>query len=174
MGLSGAEQAQRFMDDEDLAISQTAVKVCSPLHPKLPAEETTKFIMPDEIEQIIDDDEKRKDLVTYMFNMRDKTSESGQYVAFIPKTDHAAFASGLTTAEDWFYDSEDATEAIYSTSSKSSKNNPVVCRFEEDQIRAEWVSAILAKISNYRMAAESPDEKYEHISPDKLGAIIHR
>merc|ERR1712217_109960 len=48
---------------------------------------------------------------------------------------------------------------------------PVVWRYQESQIRAEWVAALSDTISNYRSAAENPCEKYSHISPEKLGMI---
>lgn len=43
MDLPGAEQAQRFLDDEDQAIRQTAVKVFSPLHTKLSKDIARKY-----------------------------------------------------------------------------------------------------------------------------------
>lgn len=94
---------------------------------------------------------------SYMFNMRDQTSQSDEYRAFIMKADHGAFASYLTAAEDWFYDTEDAAKVMY------------IGKF---QVSDEWSSAFSGTISKYRMAAESPIEKYEYSSPDKVGKII--
>lgn len=85
---SGPEQAQRFVDDEDLANLQP-IAFTAPGGRK-----TTKFIMLDEILEITNTDEKRKDLVAYMFNTRDKTFESGEYGAIITKADRDAFVSG--------------------------------------------------------------------------------
>lgn len=50
--------------------------------------------------------------------------------------------------------------------------DPVVWRFQEDQIRADWVQALSGTVSNYKGAAENPGEKYGHISPDKLTKIV--
>jgi len=43
LGADGAEQALAFLDDEDQAVRQAAVKVYSPLHSKLPAEVAFRY-----------------------------------------------------------------------------------------------------------------------------------
>merc|ERR1712157_533261 len=76
--------------------------------------------------------------------------------------------------EDWLYDTEDATKVMYIDKLDELKKmgDPVVWRFKEDQIRHEWITALSGTMSNYKMAAENPGEKYEHISPDKLAKIV--
>merc|ERR1712113_692581 len=66
-----------------------------------------------EMKDIIETDEKRNDLEGYIFNMRDKISESGDYGAFISQADREKFESDLMKAEDWLYDFEGATKAQY-------------------------------------------------------------
>merc|ERR1712060_515243 len=158
---------------------RTDVDITTSQVPGLEASEIQRLMdletaMQTEMQEIIDTDEKRNDLETYIFNMRDKTSESGEYGAFITNADRDAFASSLTTAEDWLYDTEDATKVMYIDKLMELKKmgDPVVWRFKEDQIRAEWITALSGTISNYKMAAESPGEKYDHISPDKLAKIV--
>merc|ERR1712060_227480 len=158
---------------------RTDVDITTSQVPGLEASEIQRLMdletaMQTEMQEIIDTDEKRNDLETYIFNMRDKTSESGEYGAFIANADRDAFGSSLTAAEDWLYDTEDATKVMYIDKLVELKKvgDPVVWRFKEHQIRDEWIKAVSGTISNYKMAAESPGEKYEHISPDKLAKIV--
>merc|ERR1719414_1480452 len=110
--------------------------------------------------EIIDTDEKRNDLETYIFNTRD--------------VDRDAFNSSLMAAEDWLYDNPDATKAQYVEKVEELKatGDPVVWRSKEAGMRADWISAVAGTVKNYRAAAESPGEKYGHISPERLGKII--
>merc|ERR1719215_2211373 len=64
-----------------------------------------------EMREIIETDEKRNDLESYIFNMRDKISSSGEYGAFVADPDREKFESDLMKAEDWLYDTEGATKA---------------------------------------------------------------
>merc|ERR1719446_449593 len=52
--------------------------------------------MQSEMRDIIETDEKRNDLESYIFGMRDKISESGQFGAFISSKDRDQFSSDLT------------------------------------------------------------------------------
>merc|ERR1712187_841577 len=63
-----------------------------------------------EMRDIIETDERRNDLESYIFSMRDKTSTSGEYGEFISDADREPFNSELTKAEDWLYDTFDATK----------------------------------------------------------------
>jgi len=123
--------------------------------------------------EILDTDEKRNDLEGYIFNMRDKTAEGGEYGDFIAPAERDGFQSDLTRMEDWLYDTEDVTKVMYIDKLDELKKvgDPVVWRYKESQIRSEWVGALSGTISNYKTAAENPGEKYGHISPDKLGQI---
>merc|ERR1712217_573096 len=67
---------------------RTDVDIMTSHCPGLAASEVQRLMdletaMQTEMQEIIDTDEKRNDLETYIFNMRDKTSESGEYGAFI-------------------------------------------------------------------------------------------
>mmetsp|Transcript_67508 Transcript_67508/g.191328 ORF Transcript_67508/g.191328 Transcript_67508/m.191328 type:complete len:174 (-) Transcript_67508:229-750(-) len=76
--------------------------------------------------------------------------------------------------EDWLYDTEDATKVMYIDKLEELKKtgDPIVWRCKESQIRSEWVQALSGTVSNYKAAAETPGEKYGHISPDKLSKIL--
>jgi len=127
-----------------------------------------------EMREIIDTDEKRNDLESYIFNMRDKTSDGGEYGSFIADADRESFQADLTKMEDWLYDCEDATKVMYIDKLDELKKvgEPVVWRYKESQIRGEWISALSGTIHNYKAAAEIPGEKYGHISPDKLSKVV--
>merc|ERR1711933_119103 len=126
-----------------------------------------------EMKDIIETDEKRNDLESYIFTMRDKISASGEYGAYISQPDREKFESDLMKAEDWLYDNEGATKAQYIEKLDELKGlgEPVVWRFKEEGMRPEWVQAVLGTLRNYKAAAESPGDKYGHISPDKIGKI---
>lgn len=146
--------------------------------PGLPADVVQKLMdaetsMQSEMKEIIETDEKRNDLESYIFTMRDKISESGQYGAFISSKDRDQFNSDLTKAEDWLYDNEGSTKAQYIEKLEELKetSNPVAWRFKEDGVRAEWLEALTGTIANYRAVAENPGDKYGHIAVEKLAKI---
>jgi len=127
-----------------------------------------------EMLDIQETDEKRNDLEGYIFNMRDKIAEGGEYGAFIKDKDRESFTSDLTKMEDWLYDAEDASKVVFIEKLDELKKigDPVVWRCKESQIRDEWVQALSGTVSNYKAAAESPGDKYGHIAPEKLAKIM--
>merc|ERR1712070_48055 len=66
-----------------------------------------------EMREIIETDEKRNDLESYIFTMRDKCASSGEYGPYIAEAEREKFMADLTKAEDWQYDTYDATKAQY-------------------------------------------------------------
>jgi len=130
--------------------------------------------MQSEMRDIIETDEKRNDLESYIFSMRDKCSESGEYGTFISSADRDKFMADMTKAEDWLYDTYDATKAQYieKLDELRAHGDVVVWRFKENGMRAEWVQAVTGTIANYRNAAEQPGDKYGHIAADKLAKIV--
>lgn len=129
--------------------------------------------MQSDMKNILETDEKRNDLESYIFTMRDKITESGELGAFIASKDRDQFSSDLTKAEDWLYDCESATKAQYVEKLEELKEtgNPIAWRFKEDGMRNEWIQAVLGTVANYRAAAESPGDKYGHIAVEKLTKI---
>jgi len=127
-----------------------------------------------EMQEIIETDEKRNDLEGYIFNMRDKISESGEYGAFISEPDREKFESDLMKSENWLYENEGSTKTQYmdKLDELKSHGDAVVWRFKEEGMRAEWIEAVLGTVRNYRAAAENPGDKYGHIAPDRLTKIV--
>lgn len=147
--------------------------------PGLPAEIVQKRMdeesaMQAEMQEIIDTDEKRNDLESYIFTMRDRIGESGTYGEFISQSDRETFEGELMKAEDWLYDTYDATKVQYVEKLDELKKtgNPVVFRFKEADMRDEWISAVRGTISNYSTAAKEPGDTYSHIDPAKLASIV--
>jgi len=127
-----------------------------------------------EMNDIIETDERRNDVESYIFNMRDKTSSSGEYGEFISNDDRDAFHADLTKAEDWLYDNFDATKVAYIDKLDELKavGDPVVWRSKEASMRPEWIEAFQGTVSNYRGAVENGGEKYSHIAEEKLASIV--
>lgn len=126
-----------------------------------------------EMNDIVETDERRNDLESYIFSMRDKIAEGGEYGEYISAADRTKFTADLTKAEDWLYDTMDATKAMYcdKLNEQKSVGDAVVWRFKEASMKGEWVSALEGTARNYRAAAENPGEKYGHIAADKLAKI---
>ncbi|CAE7812218.1 MSI3, partial [Symbiodinium sp. CCMP2456] len=76
-------------------------------------QEDEETAMQADMKEIIETDEKRNDLESYILTMRDKCSEGGQYGAFISSAEREKFDSDLLKAEDWLYDTFDATKVQY-------------------------------------------------------------
>jgi len=130
--------------------------------------------MQTEMREIIETDEKRNDLESYIFNMRDKITESGEYGQYISSADRDKFNSDLTKAEDWLYDNMEGSKAqfIEKLDELKSVGDAVQWRFKEAGMRDEWIAAVAGTIGNYRAAAENPGEKYGHIAGEKLAKIV--
>jgi len=126
-----------------------------------------------EMKEIIETDEKRNDLESYIFNMRDKAAEGGEYGEFISSSDRETFMSQLTSAEDWLYDNPESTKVQYCDKLDELKNigDAAVWRCKEHNMRAEWIQAVSGTVTNYRSAAQNPGEKFGHIAPEKLSQI---
>merc|ERR1712187_671683 len=127
-----------------------------------------------EMRDIIETDERRNDLESYIFSMRDKTSAGGEYGEFISDADREKFSSELMKAEDWLYDTPDATKIqfIDKLNELKTTGDVVAWRFKEAGMRSEWIKAVMGTINNYRLALEnSGGEKYGHIAPEKLAKI---
>lgn len=126
-----------------------------------------------ETREIVETDEKKNDLEGYMFEMRDKCSETGEYASFISKGDREIFLGDLAKAEDWLYDTFDATKTMFIDRLDELRKvgDAVAWRSKEDGMRGEWIQAVQGTVVNYRTAAEKPSDKFDHIAPEKLASI---
>lgn len=129
--------------------------------------------MQSEMRDIIETDEKRNDLEGYIYNMRDKITESGQYGAYVSQQDRDQFNKDLSTTEEWLWDNPDSTKVQYIDKLEELQNtgSAIVWRHREDGQREDWITAVNGTILNYRAAAENPGDRYSHIAPEKLAKI---
>eukprot|EP00933_Yihiella_yeosuensis_P017362 TRINITY_DN14516_c0_g1_i2.p1 TRINITY_DN14516_c0_g1~~TRINITY_DN14516_c0_g1_i2.p1 ORF type:complete len:553 (-),score=209.60 TRINITY_DN14516_c0_g1_i2:154-1731(-) len=127
-----------------------------------------------EMREIVETDERRNDLESYIFTMRDKTCESGDYGVFTSPAERDQFSSESMKAEDWLYDTYDATKVQYVEKLAELKviGDPIMFRYKESELRDEWIQALVGTAANYKTAACNPGDKYDHISPDKLQQIV--
>jgi len=132
-----------------------------------------EFAMQAEMREIIETDERKNDLESYIFTTRDKISEGSDWGPYISDADRTSFSSALTAAEDWLYDTPDATKAQFVEKLEEIKStgDPIVWRYKEAGMRADWIAAVAGTVKNYRAAAENPGDKYGHIAPEKLSKI---
>lgn len=134
-------------------------------------EETAMIV---DMNEIIETDERRNDLEAYIFNMRDKVREDGgEYAEFISSEARDSFLNELTAAEDWLYDTYDATKIQYieKLDGLKSTGDPVAWRYKEAGMRQEWVNAVVETVKNFRQAATNPGDTYGHIAADKLAKV---
>jgi len=138
---------------------------------KLMDEETAMQV---EMREIIETNEKRNDLESYIFNMRSKVEAGNEYGEFISGADREKFTAELTKAEDWLYDTFEGTKTQYVEKLNELKQtgDAVAWRFKEFGMRPDWINAVTGTIANYRAAAENPGEKYGHIASEKLCEIV--
>lgn len=148
--------------------------ICGLSEKTLQKQQDEETAMQADMKEIIETDEKRNDLESYILTMRDKCSEGGQYGPFISSGDREKLESELMKAEDWLYDNMEATKVQYIEKLDELKKlgDGPVFRFKEDEVREDWVNAVKGTIKNYYEAAKNPGETYGHISPDKLSNII--
>jgi len=106
-----------------------------------------EFAVQADMRDILETDERRNDLESYIFNMRDKINESGDYAPYISGADRETFSKALTVAEDWLYDNPDATKAQYFEKREELKctGDSVVWRFTEAGMRSDWIAAVMAQ-----------------------------
>jgi heat shock protein 4 len=129
-----------------------------------------------EMKEIIETNERRNDLESYIFNMRDKIAEGNDYGEFISSADRDKFNSDLTKAEDWLYDTYEGTKTQFVEKLDELKQTgeSVAWRKREHGMRDDWIAAVTGTIANYRGAAENPGDKYGHIAPEKLAKIVEQ
>jgi heat shock protein 4 len=125
-----------------------------------------------EMKEIEETENARNDLETYIYNMRDKCSETGTYGPYMLAADRDAFQSELVTAEDWLYDNFDATKVQYveKTSELQAKGEPAANRYKGEEERADYEVEFKKTIAHYRQLQS--EDKYSHIAAEKKQTIL--
>merc|ERR1712039_530532 len=172
MGVDVTKMKKRTTKRMDLKVTTSGCPVLSAeAIQKLMDAETA---MQAEMGEIIETDAKRNDLESYILTMRSKIESGAEYGDFISTADREAFSGELTKAEDWLYDTFDATKTMYieKLEELQKTGDAVAWRCKECSMRDEWIQAVLGTISNYRAVAEKPGDKFGHIAAEKLAAIV--
>ncbi|CAE7379908.1 Hspa4 [Symbiodinium natans] len=125
-------------------------------------QEDEETAMQADMKEIIETDEKRNDLESYILTMRDlpEDSDPADWHIRMPRT----LLDVVTQLLELMF-----------ARRKGAGNH-----FCEDEMRGDWVQAVQGTITNYANAAKTPGEMwlafklpgYSHISPDKLGQIV--
>merc|ERR1719218_134006 len=154
----------------DLAVNRIGVVGMSVADLQVATDAETKIRA--DMKEIEDTENARNDLETYIYNMRDKCSETGQYGAYMLAADRDAFQSELVKAEDWLYDNFDATKVQYveKMSELQAKGEPPANRFRGEEERADYEVEFKKTIAHYRQLQS--EDKYSHIAAEKKQTIL--
>jgi heat shock protein 4 len=121
--------------------------------------------------------DKRNELESYIYDMRDKVSSESHYGPYGTDAEKADFASRNEAMENWLYeDGFDATKAVYVEKLAELKKygDPLKKRRLEAESRPNAVSSLKASLEVYNkwVNESQADEKYEHIT-DEERATVH-
>merc|ERR1719316_2455309 len=152
----------------DLPITRTGVAGMTSAKLSEAADAETQ--MQAEMRDIEETENAQNDLESYVYNMRDKTSEGGQYGEFILPADREVLHAELQKAEDWLYDHFDATKVqfVEKLAELQKLGEPAAQRFKSMEARADYLPEVEKTIAHYRALAESTEEKYAHIAAEKM------
>jgi heat shock protein 4 len=127
-----------------------------------------------EMRDIEETENAQNDLESYIYNMRDKTGESGTYGEYILAADRDAFHSELMKAEDWLYDNMDAAKVVFveKLAELHKLGEPAAKRFKAMEARTDYYPEVAKTIADYRALAENTEEKYAHIAAEKKQQIL--
>merc|ERR1712137_652389 len=127
-----------------------------------------------ETRAIREKEERRNDVEAYIYNMRDKLK--GELKDYVDAGVKAEFESQLEKAEDWLYDQDDSEMIVFveKLTELSAIGDPIKKRKEEKSARAEWLPFVNDQISNYRLFAQRPDDKFDHIAKEKKDSIVEK
>ncbi|KAH7031002.1 hsp70-like protein [Microdochium trichocladiopsis] len=119
------------------------------------AEKESSMVMEDKL--VADTEEKKNELETYIYDMRNKLDE--QFADLASDDEKDALRSKLTETEDWLYeDGEDATKAVYISKMDEIRAmaGPISQRYF-DKVEAER-QAVQAKIDAENAAKKADEE----------------
>merc|ERR1719253_2500788 len=125
------------------------------------------------MKEIEDTEAAMNDLESYIYDMHDKISESGKLGKFIAPQTREKFQADLSAAEEWLWDHPESPKLEYIEKLQELQvhGKPVAARYDEADSREDAVKELSDTINRYRALAQSPDEKYEHISAENKKKI---
>lgn len=118
--------------------------------------------------------DKRNELESYLYDMRDKVASYGSLFAYCNEEDKKNFPSALETTENWLYeDGFDASKTVYAEKLAEIKKmgDSIERRFSEATSRPNAVSTLQRNVEKYKSFLNScNDEKYAHITAEEQQA----
>lgn len=119
--------------------------------------------------------EKKNAVESYVYDMRNKLSES--LVGYITDQDRDNFLNILQATEDWLYnEGDEQTKSVYVAKLNELKaiGDPIVLRKVEAEERPHAIKELKQAILAHRLTATNVDPKYEHISPEDKQKIVQK
>ncbi|XP_055339853.1 heat shock 70 kDa protein 4-like isoform X2 [Paramacrobiotus metropolitanus] len=144
------------------------------VYPEYPPKKVQEFVETEMEMRSQDKAEKEKAdarnaLEEYIYEYREKISESGPYYEFVTEKDRERFGNMLRSSEDWLYsEGEDQPKSAYAAKLNELKDfgAPVANRYKESQDRDTIFEDWLRYLQLTRKAVDSyntGDEKFSHI-----------
>lgn len=111
--------------------------------------------------------ETRNELESYSYEVREKLGDYGELKDFASEPDRESLRSKATAAEDWLYSEEGEEADLATVAAKLSElkvaGDAIANRRRESVARPDATSRFLSAIEEYRLIADSEDEKYAHL-----------
>jgi heat shock protein 4 len=120
--------------------------------------------------------DKRNELESYIYDMRDKVSSDSHYGPYGSDAEKADFAKRNEDMENWLYeDGFEATKAVYVEKLTELKKygDPLKKRKLEAESRPAATSSLKASLEVYNkwVNESQADEKYEHITDEERATV---
>jgi heat shock protein 4 len=124
---------------------------------------------------IIETADRRNELESYIYAMRDKLD--GNLRDYATNSERIQFVENITTAEDWLYgDGFDSTKSLYikKLDELKSRGNPIERRKWENEHRGETCDGIRKQIDFCKNFAAQDTEATAHITPEEKAEVKNK
>jgi len=122
--------------------------------------------------------DRKNELESYVYAMRDKIGEGAELGPYISNDDRAAFAKMLEEVEEWLYSEEadEGTKVTFCNKLDQLKTfgSPLEARAHEASARPEAAASFRAALEEYRGFVSSVnrgDDKYAHITQEQTDKV---
>jgi len=128
-------------------------------------------------DKLVKDTEDRKNaLEEYIYDARAKLED--RYASYVQPAEKEKLLALCSQAEDWLYseEGEDATKSAYTTQLDALKaiGDPIAFRYTEHSELPKAASLLREAINQFYTQATSGDERYSHIDPKDIEAVIEK
>jgi heat shock 70kDa protein 4 len=121
---------------------------------------------------IVETADKRNELESYIYSMRDKMD--GKLKDFIEKSEKTKLSELIQTSEDWLYDDGfDSTKGKYQAKLDDlyALSNPIEARLTEDLNRPGAITQLKKQIELCKEFAANYEEKFKHITDEDRDTV---